>query len=111
MVGHTHEDVDAMLGHVSTWLRKHDAITVPDVNLMPKYSPHLVTMAKCVPLFLCKLWCQEIIRTFCFVYADFLKGLQEANRNSNACVISEMVDVKAWLQPHKPSCFLFHEGK
>ena len=29
MVGHTHEDVDAMFGHVSTRLRKHDAITVP----------------------------------------------------------------------------------
>ena len=32
MVGHTHEDVDGMFGHASTWLRKHDAITVPGMS-------------------------------------------------------------------------------
>ena len=29
MVGHTHEDIDALFGHVSMWLRKHDALTLP----------------------------------------------------------------------------------
>lgn len=28
MVGHTHEDVDALFGHISMWLRKHDAVTL-----------------------------------------------------------------------------------
>ena len=29
MVAHTHEDVDALFGHVSMWLRRHDAVTLP----------------------------------------------------------------------------------
>lgn len=29
MVGHTHEDVDALFGHISVWLKKHDALTLP----------------------------------------------------------------------------------
>ena len=29
MVGHTHEDIDALFGHISMWLRKHDALTLP----------------------------------------------------------------------------------
>ncbi len=29
MVGHTHEDIDALFGRISMWLRKHDALTVP----------------------------------------------------------------------------------
>lgn len=33
MVGHTHEDVDAMFGHISTWLRRNDAMTVPGKEL------------------------------------------------------------------------------
>ena len=28
MFGHTHEDVDTLFGHASTWLKWHDAITV-----------------------------------------------------------------------------------
>ena len=31
MVGHTHEDVDTLFGHM--WLRKHDALTL-QVNYM-----------------------------------------------------------------------------
>ena len=34
MVGHTHEDVNAMFGYVSTRLRKHDAITVPGYAIL-----------------------------------------------------------------------------
>jgi len=46
MVGHTHEDVDALFGHVSTWLKRHDAVTVPG---MPVYmcisTIHIALMA------------------------------------------------------------------
>ena len=29
MVGHTHEDVDALFGNISKWLKRNDALTVP----------------------------------------------------------------------------------
>ena len=33
MVGHMHEDVDALLGNLSKWLRKNNAKTVPGILL------------------------------------------------------------------------------
>ena len=39
MVGHTHEDIDALFGHISIWLRKHDALTLPG-NLNTKGWAH-----------------------------------------------------------------------
>lgn len=29
MVGHTHEDIDALFGNIGKWLKKNDALTVP----------------------------------------------------------------------------------
>ena len=29
MVGHTHEDIDALFGNISTWLKRNDALTIP----------------------------------------------------------------------------------
>lgn len=29
MVGHTHEDIDAMFGNFGQWLKRNDAATIP----------------------------------------------------------------------------------
>ena len=29
MVGHTHEDIDALFGNIGKWLRRNNALTVP----------------------------------------------------------------------------------
>ena len=31
MVGHTHEDIDALFGNISKWLKRNDALTVPGI--------------------------------------------------------------------------------
>lgn len=47
MVGHTHEDIDALFGHISVWLRKHDALTLPgNLNTLNYVlSTHVVLFA------------------------------------------------------------------
>ena len=48
-----------------------------------------------------------------------LDGLQNANRGSRSCLLSEMFDAKAWLQPHmeqlhnhtNPHIFRFVKGR
>lgn len=29
MVGHTHEDIDALFGNISKWLKRNDAFIIP----------------------------------------------------------------------------------
>lgn len=31
MVGHTHEDVDALFGNISQWLKRNDAFTLTGI--------------------------------------------------------------------------------
>ena len=106
MVGHTHEDVDALFGHISTWLRKHDAFTVPgksrahgDSNIIPHTNNYLSYIL--------------------LLLLALLDGLRNANKGSRSCLFSEMFDAKAWLQPHmeqlhnhtNPHIFRFIKGR
>ena len=34
MVGHTYEDIDALFGHVSNWLRRHDELIVAGLHII-----------------------------------------------------------------------------
>jgi len=72
-----------------------------------------LTLMCSVKMFLCK----TLVSVY-LVNVEFLEGLKEANSNSNACVISKLVDVKAWMQPQmneihnhtNPHVFRFVKG-
>ena len=77
MVGHTHEDIDALFGNLGKWLRKHNALTVPGI-FMYLYD---VSLLYYLPLAL-------------------LQGCRECNKGVKICsIIKEVMDVKAWLLP------------
>ena len=39
MVGHTHEDVDALFGNIGKWLKKNNALTVPGKKFLKNILP------------------------------------------------------------------------
>ena len=38
MVGHTHEDIDALFGNISQWLKRNDAFTLHGTSLLIKIA-------------------------------------------------------------------------
>lgn len=38
MVGHTHEDIDALFGNISQWLKRNDAFTLHGMSLLIKIA-------------------------------------------------------------------------
>lgn len=106
MVGHTHEDIDALFGHVSNYLRKHDAITVAGQSLIWSIDNFHTTQ----------------FYTNCNNYTfslDFLHGLTAAKGDySKTHVFDTMFDVKSWLSPHikplhnhsRPHIFRFYKA-
>lgn len=97
MVGHTHEDVDAMFGNFGKWLRKHNAHTVPG-NVF---------------------WFIYAIVTVISNTLALLQGCKEANKTVGcATVLSSISDVKSWLLPctdqlynhSHPHIFKFNKG-
>ena len=79
MVGHTHEDIDALFGNIGKWLKKNNALTVPGKKFL-------------------KIFCHLLDHT---LYTDLLSGCKEADKMiKEAVCLQKMVDVKSWLLPN-----------
>lgn len=74
-------------GHISTWLRKHDAFTVSS-----KQHKHMVTVIS--------YHTAPITGNIYHIFLALLDGVQNANRGSGSWLFSKILDAKAWLQPH-----------
>ena len=93
MVGHTHKDIDALFGHVSMWLRKHDALTLSQVTWTLLKEGHGL-------LWFIIYHCQNNV----LFSIDFLQGIKAAKADYvSTHIFTEMFDVKAWLSPHMES--------
>ena len=75
MVGHTHEDIDALFGNFGKWLKRNNAMTVEGIIDIRQLS-------------------------HCFCCIELVIGCKAANQNvHNVFELKEMYDVKGWLLP------------
>ena len=76
-------------GHISTWLKKHDAFTVSSIS---KQHKHMVTVIS--------YHTAPITGNIYHIFLALLDGVQNANRGSGCWLFSKILDAKAWLQSH-----------
>lgn len=81
MVGHTHEDVDALFGTFSHWLKRNDAATIPGKTVLFRL---VIMHAWTMPLLVGKA---EVEGRFLMFFEILVGLITQRNKHMTYCVV------------------------